>query len=704
MSAIVRLLLIKEITVIPLACLVWGASRFFRRPALTHLLWVLILVKLVTPPLFQLSWVVQIPDAILPAESDGYRRVANTTSEISAQNNSVPFDSPVSRSPFTPSPIVSQPRTGERQSEPINGGITEQRTTHVASMNRNEPPSASKDLMISGITKWWPTNSATVASFLFNIWSVGTVGWFTMQIVRGVRFQRRVARAAISCDPLRAETDALAFRMGLRRTPHLVVVDAAISPMLWSWFGGPTLLFPADLARRLDQSRLETLLTHELAHFQRGDHWVRWLELLGTGLFWWHPVVWWARRKIEQSEEECCDAMVVSQFPSSPRRYAEALLDTIDYLCETRRALPPLASGLGEAPFLRRRLVQIMQRARPIGLSSRLRWAVMLVAMVIMSFQPFAFAARNILLTDSMGLDNSAVYTTNEDRVSGSTIHKMDIDFDKTISSTATRPTAPRPATAPPMVVNRKAVPTVIRAVRGERTWSTIASPDGRFVARATTGRRLMLIDLNSNREFDLSGEGITAIAFSPDSQRFVAASSDGRVTLWDAALGQVARTLLTHTDGLSTVAVSPDGLTIAAGGRDGTLLLGDIATGSLLRGPEKFSIAVNCVRFSPDGRTLAIAVGNWQENSPGQVFLWNTESEDVFATLDSATVPGALAYASSDELIVGQWNGHAELWNLKTGRIVGSAVAEKNMVAAAAFSPDNPILTSLTFQALTGP
>ena len=36
-------------------------------------------------------------------------------------------------------------------------------------------------------------------------------------------------------------------------------------------------------------------------------------------LFWWHPVVWWARREIEAAEEACCDAWVVKHQAGSRR-------------------------------------------------------------------------------------------------------------------------------------------------------------------------------------------------------------------------------------------------------------------------------------------------------------------------------------------------------------------------------------------------
>ena len=67
------------------------------------------------------------------------------------------------------------------------------------------------------------------------------------------------------------------------------------------------------------------LLLHELAHLKRRDHWVRWLELVVAGLYWWHPVVWWARRALREAEEQCCDAWVVWAMPDRSRTYASCL-------------------------------------------------------------------------------------------------------------------------------------------------------------------------------------------------------------------------------------------------------------------------------------------------------------------------------------------------------------------------------------------
>jgi hypothetical protein len=158
--------------------------------------------------------------------------------------------------------------------------------------------------------------------------------------------------------------------------------------MLWSWGRTPRLLLPAALLDRIDGQQRATLLVHELAHLRRRDHWVRCLELLVTGLYWWHPVVWWARREIEVAEEECCDAWVVWALPAAARSYATALMETVDFLSEIRPALPPAVSGMGHVSLLRRRLTMIMYARTPRALTGAGRLVLVGLAVLLLPWIP----------------------------------------------------------------------------------------------------------------------------------------------------------------------------------------------------------------------------------------------------------------------------------------------------------------------------
>jgi hypothetical protein len=93
---------------------------------------------------------------------------------------------------------------------------------------------------------------------------------------------------------------------------------------------------------------------------------------------------------------------------------------------------------------------------------------------------------------------------------------------------------------------------------------------------------------------------------------------------------------------------------------------------------------------------------GAWRWNvvEPGQIAILDLRSGRAECVLTCDSAPGAVNFVSNDELIVGEWNGHTSLWNLVTRHVVGSALAEKSLVNASSFSPDNPGMREVTFVA----
>jgi katanin p80 WD40 repeat-containing subunit B1 len=208
----------------------------------------------------------------------------------------------------------------------------------------------------------------------------------------------------------------------------------------------------------------------------------------------------------------------------------------------------------------------------------------------------------------------------------------------------------------------------------------------------------MLLTNVVTGNRFDLSGHELTCVAFFPTSDSFVAANSNGLVSLWSAKTGTSAGILHTHGDVVRSVAVSPHGKIVAVGGKNGSVTLIDVESKEIRNEFSVAESAVNCVRFSPDGRRLAVAVGDWTSVKPGQVTIWNLATQQAEIVLPCESAPGAVSFVSMDEMIVGQWDGHTSLWNLATHRVVGTAAANKEIVTAASFSPDNPVLREVVF------
>jgi beta-lactamase regulating signal transducer with metallopeptidase domain len=299
-----------------LALLAVAAGRLARRPAVAHVLWLLVLVKLVTPPL----WTVSLPWA-----------VASTA--------------------------------------PPEGAVV------LVTAEAAEP--AGRD---------W---GATLVAALLVVWAAGSLVWFARAAVKIARFHRLLHLAAAPPPELKDLADRLARRMGLKQCPPIAVVPGSVPPLVWAAVGRPRVYLPAELLARLSPEEQASLVAHELAHVCRGDHWVRWLELVVLGLYWWYPVAWLARRQLQAHEEECCDAWVIDEVP--PRAYATAILTTLDFLAEGR-PVPAMASGLGRTGVLKRRLARIMTGGRPKRLNRTARVAVVAFAAALLPLLP-TFAA-----------------------------------------------------------------------------------------------------------------------------------------------------------------------------------------------------------------------------------------------------------------------------------------------------------------------
>ncbi|HYV34232.1 MAG TPA: M56 family metallopeptidase, partial [Gemmataceae bacterium] len=230
-----------------LAVFVALVSRVCRRPAVVHTLWLLVLLKLVTPSPLVLP--VSLPDqlSLLPA----------TSLEIAAD--------------------TEQARPA---SHPDSHGWTWSETA--------------RGLAFTAFA--WLRDSWV--SLVLAVWLAGAFLWLTLTMVRSYRFGRLLRFGRPGSRQLQEQAQMLADNLGLARCPRICILPGVLSPMLWGMGWRTWLLLPADLIGRLEPEQLRTLLAHELAHARRRDTWVRIIELVVLGLYWWFPVAWWARRRL----------------------------------------------------------------------------------------------------------------------------------------------------------------------------------------------------------------------------------------------------------------------------------------------------------------------------------------------------------------------------------------------------------------------
>ena len=306
-----------------LAIVAMVVSAKARRPQLAHLLWLLVFIKLLTPP------IVTIPVVAIHTQTD----------------------------------------------------------TLINDHSVNAAQSIESDTHASSLATIWSVMLDRGKAWLPPIWLLGSVVVFAFSMVRVCRFSRLlVAKSEAAPQELQAVAAKMARRLGMKRIPAICTTSARISPMVW-WIGGKVrIVIPTTLFHQMDAQQSQWILAHEMAHVRRRDYLVRWVEWLACVCFWWNPVVWWAQRNLRAAEEICCDELVISKLHPKPKSYANSLLSAVEFLARPALRPPAMASEINSGGFLERRFKMIVSNKSKQSNCRWLQICVLLFAVVVLPF------------------------------------------------------------------------------------------------------------------------------------------------------------------------------------------------------------------------------------------------------------------------------------------------------------------------------
>jgi len=402
-ETIFQICLSNSLVALVLAVLATGVAAVGRRPALVHALWVLVLVKLVTPPLVSVSSLSATVRALRsapetqsgkPREYDTWRyreRSKSAAAAAASSSRQLEVARPATGVPGGMARLVA--KAAEINAKPLlQASTTPQRTTTATLLTRLG------ELLRRVVTSTPSSSQAWALAFWLGI----ALLWWGLTAIRLRKFRRLLRSASLVSAEVQDQTRSLATRLGLRRVPEVWLVPSAIPPMLWALGTRPRLLVPAALLARLGADQQAALLVHELAHMKRRDHWIRLLEIGVTGLHWWNPLVWWSKRALREAEEQCCDAWVVWALPGSARSYASTILDTVEYLAEAPNLDPLAGTALTSATQLRRRLIQILRGSTSKHLSWTATMTLVGLTFVVLSMGP-AYPSRRFFKAMDLG-------------------------------------------------------------------------------------------------------------------------------------------------------------------------------------------------------------------------------------------------------------------------------------------------------------
>jgi beta-lactamase regulating signal transducer with metallopeptidase domain len=143
-----------------------------------------------------------------------------------------------------------------------------------------------------------------------------------------------------------------------------------------------TIILPKKLLEPKFHEGLRFTFLHELKHLKRHDNWWLLIESLVGAAYFFHPVIYWAKRKIHEEWEYICDSHVI-QVTNKSVSYADFLLHEI--WNHGREKNPSLA-----VPFIintrktTKRVYSILEKRRPT-LFTKIRDRIA-VSLIFLSF------------------------------------------------------------------------------------------------------------------------------------------------------------------------------------------------------------------------------------------------------------------------------------------------------------------------------
>ncbi|MEM7456180.1 MAG: M56 family metallopeptidase [Planctomycetota bacterium] len=333
-----------------LALLVGIIVRFFagNRPHLAHALWLVVLIKCVTPPVWAspaspFSWIqLQQSSHLTRVQDTGLRQ---TVEEDNANRN--PDDTIVVNFDFD---------------------LNEEAGDAGAISPADRPPMTRQSDAIP--ISWYVLLRA--------LWLGGAIVGLIYTLWRLAIFLRWTRRCRIvPCENVDNAAARLSRRLGLRRQVGVRVLDRPVGPVVVGIFK-PTILLPHSIVRNASAEKLEMLLAHELIHVRRGDLWWAMLQTIAGCLFWFHPLVRIAVQMVTRESERSCDEETVASLGCTPASYARGLLDVLEQ--KQRLRVAPALPGVRPVDITSARLERVMK----LGHGSHKRtplwvWMVMVV-------------------------------------------------------------------------------------------------------------------------------------------------------------------------------------------------------------------------------------------------------------------------------------------------------------------------------------
>ena len=143
------------------------------------------------------------------------------------------------------------------------------------------------------------------------LWLAGASLVAAWYLLGYVGLARLVGRAQPMTDRLwRSIVDRAAREIGIGSAVEIRRSSAVGTPLVSGWLR-PAMVLPEDAAT-WNPERRRVVALHELAHVARGDMLAQALVGVACVVYWFHPAVWFAARRMRAESERACDDCVLA--------------------------------------------------------------------------------------------------------------------------------------------------------------------------------------------------------------------------------------------------------------------------------------------------------------------------------------------------------------------------------------------------------
>lgn len=243
----------------------------------------------------------------------------------------------------------------------------------------------------------------------------------------------------------------------------------------------------------------------------------------------------------------------------------------------------------------------------------------------------------------------------------------------------------------------------------------TAISPNLRYSASASADGSIIIWDnVTGSRITNMSLPDVlfTSVIFLDDSERIVAAGTEGTLAMWSITSGDILLRYEGHTDAVTSIATgSRDGnLLLLSGSLDKTLRVWSLETGELLNNLMGHTGVILDVAISDNGLYAASSAGDERLTNDGTdeedrtVRVWDLISGTELQrfTPGGGYVRAIAFHPDSRSIIAGTWSGDVGgqliAWDARTGRNIYTLYGHSDIITALAFSPDGSRLFSASW------